>query len=46
VADLFDAAAEAVRAGGGSVRYVLAETQLRRFEAGAMTRFPVASIGS
>lgn len=44
VADLFDAAAEAVRTRGGSVRYVLAETELRRFEAGAMTRFPVASI--
>jgi len=45
VADLFDAAAEAVRARGGSVRYVLAETQLRHFEAGATTRFPVAAIG-
>jgi len=46
VADLFDAAAEAARAGGGSVRYVLADTQLRHFEAGAMTRFPVAVIQS
>jgi peptide subunit release factor 1 (eRF1) len=45
VADLFDAAAEAVRARGGSVRYVLAETPLRRFEAGAMTRFPVSAVG-
>ncbi|MBP1633115.1 MAG: hypothetical protein H6Q11_1403, partial [Acidobacteria bacterium] len=45
VADLFDAAAESVRARGGSVRYVLAETRLRHFEAGATTRFPVAAIG-
>jgi peptide subunit release factor 1 (eRF1) len=44
VADLYDAAAEAARAGGGSVRYVLAETTLRHVEAGAMTRFPVASV--
>jgi peptide chain release factor subunit 1 len=45
VADLYDAAAEAARVGGGSVRYVLAETPLRHFEAGAVTRFPVAVIG-
>jgi len=45
VADLYDAAAEAARAGGGSVRYVLAETPLHHFEAGATTRFPVAVIG-
>ncbi len=45
VADLFDAAAEATRARGGSVRYVLAETTLRHSEAGAMTRFSVAVIG-
>ena len=45
VADLYDAAAEAVRVGGGSVRYVLAETPLRHFEAGAVTRFTVAAIG-
>lgn len=46
VADLYDAVAEATRARGGSVRYVLAETQLRHCEAGATTRFPVASIGA
>lgn len=45
VADLFDAAAEATRTGGGSVRYVLAETTLRHSEAGALTRFGVAAIG-
>lgn len=45
VADLFDAAAEAVRVGGGTVRYILGETALRSFEAGALTRFPVATIG-
>ena len=42
VADLFDAAAEAVRAAGGAVRYVLAPTPLAGFEAGALVRFPVA----
>jgi peptide subunit release factor 1 (eRF1) len=46
VADLYDAAAEAARTRGGSVRYVLAETTLRHFEAGATTRFPVASVGA
>jgi peptide subunit release factor 1 (eRF1) len=45
VADLYDAAAEATRSRGGSVRYVLAETTLRHSEAGAVTRFPVAAIG-
>jgi peptide chain release factor subunit 1 len=45
-ADLFDAVAEATRARGGSVRYVLGETPLRHFEVGAITRFPVAAIGS
>jgi hypothetical protein len=45
VADLFDAAAEAARAGGGTVRYVLASTPLAHVEAGALVRFPVASVG-
>jgi peptide subunit release factor 1 (eRF1) len=45
VADLFDAAAEAVRATGGAVRYVLAPTPLARFEAGALVRFPVGGAG-
>jgi peptide subunit release factor 1 (eRF1) len=45
VADLFDAAAEAARAGGGAVRYVLAATPLTHFEAGALVRFPVAAVG-
>ncbi len=45
VADLFDAAAEAARSGGGAVRYVLAATPLAHFEAGALVRFPVASVG-
>jgi hypothetical protein len=45
VADLFDAAAEATRAGGGTVRYVLAETPLGRFAAGAIVRFAVAAFG-
>jgi len=45
VADLYDAAAEVARTRGGSVRYVLAETPLRHFEAGATTRHPVAAIG-
>ena len=45
VADLFDAAAEAARIGGGAVRYVLAATPLARVEAGALVRFPVASVG-
>jgi len=44
VADLFDAAAEGVRAAGGTVRYVLAATELRHFEAGATVRFAVAGI--
>jgi len=45
VADLYDAVAEAAWAGGGAVRYVLAATPLSRFEAGALVRFPVASVG-
>jgi peptide subunit release factor 1 (eRF1) len=45
VADLFDAAAEAARAGGGAVRYVLAATPLAHCEAGALVRFPVAVVG-
>jgi peptide subunit release factor 1 (eRF1) len=45
VADLYDAAAEAVRTAGGTVRYVLADTPLAHFEAGATVRFPVAAIG-
>jgi peptide chain release factor subunit 1 len=44
-ADLFDAAAEATRAEGGGVRYVLAATPLAHFEAGALVRFPVAAVG-
>lgn len=44
VADLFDAAAEAVRGAGGAVRYVLADTPLAHFEAGALVRFPVAVV--
>ena len=46
VADLFDAAAEATRAGGGAVRYVLAPTPLAHFEAGAQVRFPVGAVGA
>jgi peptide subunit release factor 1 (eRF1) len=45
VADLYDAAAEAARAGGGRVRYVLADTPLAHFEAGAVVRFPVVPAG-
>jgi peptide subunit release factor 1 (eRF1) len=45
VADLYDSAAEAVRTAGGTVRYVLADTPLAHFEAGATVRFPVAAIG-
>jgi len=46
VADLFDAAAEATRSGGGTVRYVLAPTPLAHFEAGAQVRFPVGAVGA
>jgi len=45
VADLYDAAAEAVRRAGGTVRYVLAATPLAHCEAGATVRFPVAAVG-
>ena len=45
VADLFDAAAEAARADGGAVRYVLAATPLAHCRGGALVRFPVAVVG-
>jgi peptide chain release factor subunit 1 len=45
VADLIDWLAEASRADGGSVRYVLGETPMGKAQVGAMVRFPVASIG-
>jgi len=46
VADLFDAVAEQVRADGGSVRYLLAETPLVEMEIGATVRFAVAGLRS
>ena len=45
VADLYDAVAEAVRGAGGSVRYVLAVTQLAHCEVGATVRFSVPAVG-
>jgi len=44
VPDLFDSIAEAARADGGTVRYVLAATPLGRMEVGATVRFPVAGL--
>lgn len=44
VADLVDAAAEAARASGGSVRYLVGDVRPEEFEVAATVRFPVPDV--